>query len=119
MTWEYIQNTGDLLHDGKLYAQGYSGKDGGKNNALMENIRNIGSIPRGYYRISGYNDHKGPWTIVLEPVLETNTFGRSAFRIHGDNVRTPGRSSEGCIIINGAHLRKNIFTSGDVILVVR
>lgn len=57
--------------------------------------------------------------IELEPVMGTNTFGRTAFRIHGDNPNTIGASSEGCIIINGAQLRQGIFNSSDDILVVR
>jgi hypothetical protein len=46
----------------------------------------------------------------LDPVDGTNTFGRSLFRIHGDNARHD--ASEGCIIL-GPSIRKLIAASGD------
>lgn len=85
----------------------------------MDDVSNTGPIPKGHYRISGYDNHKGPWTLFLSPILGTNTFGRDHFLIHGDNARTLGRSSEGCIVINGAELRAQVANSGDTILVVR
>ncbi|QUG75652.1 DUF2778 domain-containing protein [Erwinia sp. E602] len=63
MTWEHSQRTGELTHNGQRYAQGYSGKDSGKNNPSMDDVSNTGPIPKGHYRISGYDNHKGPWTI--------------------------------------------------------
>lgn len=118
MAWYYSQSTGELTHNGAKFAKGYSGKGMHKNKPGDQNIGSQGPIPRGYYVISGFNDHKSPMTIVLEPIAGTNTFGRSAFRIHGDNPRTMGASSEGCIIINGLDLRTQIFNSDDNILVV-
>lgn len=39
------------------------------------------------------------------------------FHIHGDNSKKPPfSSSEGCIIINGASLRREIATSSDTVL---
>lgn len=119
MTWEYSQSTGELKHNGGIFAHGYSGRGEGKNNPQSENVEDVGPIPKGYYRINGYNNHKGPLTVILEPIAGTNTYGRSAFRIHGDNSATMGNSSKGCIVINGAHLRQNILNSGDTVLVVR
>jgi hypothetical protein len=119
MAWEYSQSTGVLTHNGQHYAFGYSGKGKAKNDPSTERILNTGPIPKGHYRITGHNNHKGPWTVILEPIMGTNTFGRTAFRVHGDNPQTVGDSSEGCIVINGAHLRQRMVTSGDTILVVR
>lgn len=119
MTWEYNQRTGEMTHNGSHYANGYSGSPEGKNDPSKEHVGFVGPIPRGYWRITRHTRSKGNWTIELEPVAGTNTFGRDAFRIHGDNAKTLGSSSEGCIIINGANVRRNIFNSGDDILVVR
>ncbi|WP_246538246.1 tlde1 domain-containing protein [Nissabacter archeti] len=119
MTWEYNQQTGELRHNGEFIAQGYSGKGVAKNDPSKQHIRDNGPIPKGYWRIAGHNNNKSPWTLVLEPLAGTNTFGRDSFLIHGDNRRTVGDSSKGCIIINGAELRSSIFNSGDTVLVVR
>ncbi|MDU6412059.1 MAG: DUF2778 domain-containing protein [Yersiniaceae bacterium] len=119
MTWEYNQQTGELRHNGEFIAKGYSGKGTAKNKPSMQHVRDNGPIPKGYWRISGHKRSKGPWTLILEPLAGTNTFGRDNFLIHGDNPDTFGYSSQGCIIINGAGLRKSIYDSGDTVLVVR
>jgi len=119
MTWVYNQRTGIMTHNGEFIAKGYSESPDGKDNPAKEHIPFVGPIPRGYWRITRYRSSKGPWTIELEPIAGTKTFGRNAFRIHGDNRNTPGASSQGCIIINGAHIRQHIVNSSDDILVVR
>ena len=119
MTWEYIQSTGELKHNGQPFRQGYSGHGPGINNPAMESVNSEGSIPKGHYRITGSHDTVTPVTIILEPILGTNTFGRDQFRIHGGS-RSGGRTaSNGCIIIDGVHNRQLILNSGDTILVVR
>jgi hypothetical protein len=40
----------------------------------------------------------GPMTMNLDPQAGTNTFGRTAFRIHGDNPAQNFSASEGCIV---------------------
>jgi len=119
MSWEYNQSTGEMRHNGEFIAQGYSGAPTGKNDSSKENVPFVGPIPRGHWRITRHTSSKGPWTVELDPILGTNTYGRTAFRIHGDNSKTIGASSEGCIIINGAQIRQNIANSSDDILVVR
>lgn len=47
MTLAYSQRTGILKHNGKFIAKGYAGKGIGKNTPKMENIPNIGLIPKG------------------------------------------------------------------------
>lgn len=117
MTWEYSQSTGVLRHNGAVVASGYSGAGNGINNPAMQDVGFTGPIPQGMYRIQGYNNHKGPYTVILSPIMGTDTFGRTAFRIHGDNAKKPPRSSsEGCIITNGANLRNSIASSGDSVL---
>ncbi|PLR37915.1 DUF2778 domain-containing protein [Chimaeribacter californicus] len=119
MTWEYNQKTGELRHNGEFIAKGYSGKGIAKDKPSMQHVRDTGPIPKGYWRISGYDSNQGPWSIQLTPMAGTNVFGRTGFKIHGDRRDTIGRSSQGCIIINGAEIRRNIYNSGDTVLVVR
>lgn len=114
MPWTYKQSTGDLLFNGEFVERGYSGAPAGKNNPAMQNVANIGPIPRGNYEIqSPHNSpHTGPYTLNLKPAPETITFGRSLFRVHGDSIHHPGTASEGCIIM-GTATRHRIWTSGD------
>lgn len=44
--WTYAQETGDLQQDGKHISTGYSGANEGKNNPAMDNVPNVGPIPR-------------------------------------------------------------------------
>lgn len=117
MTWEYHQRTGTLLHDGVFQGSGYSGKDYGRNNPVMQDQRGYGPIPQGRYRIGpAYDDpHLGPCVMHLDPELGTETFGRDLFRIHGDNARHD--ASHGCVII-GPTLRRLVAGSGDHELLV-
>ncbi len=46
----------------------------------------------------------------LTPAPGTDTFGRSAFLIHGDNAKKDKSASEGCIIL-GPALRQQIAES--------
>lgn len=92
---------------GSLIGIGYAGKGEGKNNPLMQNVRNVGPIPRGFWRIGSPYDSKntGPYTIPLYKLDDRpgddvdGVSGRSAFRIHGDSSVRPGQASEGCIIL--------------------
>lgn len=119
MTWEYDQSIGELRHNGQLFQKGYSGNGAGINNPAMESVRGHGPIPKGYYRISGSHDTITPVTIILDPILGTNTFGRSLFRIHGGKRNGERTASDGCIIIDGVSNRQHVLNSGDTILVVR
>ena len=116
--WTYSQGTGNLLDpSGKLVATGYSGHGHGKNNCDLQNVPNVGPIPRGYWILGKPYDSKkvGPYAIPLKPVLETETFGRSAFLVHGDNGQ--GTASEGCIIFP-RRVRHMMIDSGDKVLKV-
>lgn len=117
--WTFIQSTGELLHDGEHKGFGYSGSGPGKNNAEMQDIRNVGPIPRGTYAIGEPHDSKshGPYVLALEPSPDNEMFGRSCFLIHGDSIEHPGTASEGCIILS-RFVREQIGTSGDDLLAV-
>jgi len=113
--WTYSQETGELQHDGQHVSNGYSGAGVGKNNPEMQNVVNIGPIPRGEWTISGppanTNDH-GPYVLRLEPAANTQTFGRSGFLMHGDSKESPGCASHGCVILPRA-VREEVWNSGD------
>jgi hypothetical protein len=89
--------------DGSLRFNGYSGAGrmflDGRNNAEMTHIPERGPIPVGRYTIgvAHLSEHTGPITMNLDPEPGTETFGRSAFRIHGNNAMND--ASHGCIIL--------------------
>lgn len=88
--------------DGLLcIGQGYSGHGDGKNNPDMQNVRMTGPIPCGKYRIGAPYDHPhlGKYVMPLTAQEGTNTFGRDAFFLHGDNAKHPGEASDGCIVM--------------------
>lgn len=116
--WLYDQSSGDLYRCQKI-AKGYSGFNAGKNNPDMENVRAVGPIPKGKWNIGEVYNSKnvGPFAIVLTPDGTTETFDRSAFRIHGDSIKNPGTASRGCIILPRV-IREQIVASGDKTLLV-
>ena len=111
--WTWDQSAGLLSRAGKRW-RGYSGAARGKNNPAMQAAVGVGPIPLGRWTIIGRHDsaHTGPSTLVLAPDPDTETFGRSEFRIHGDSIAHPGTASHGCIILPRA-VRDTIWASGD------
>ena len=113
--WTFKQSTGELINaDGVSLAQGYSGKDVGKNNPYMQNIKETGPIPQGMYIIDAPEDSPkhGPFALPLTPYPTNEMFGRSEFLIHGDSIQHPGGASEGCVIMP-RFVRDRIWESGD------
>ena len=114
-SWTYSQKSGELQQDGKHVAEGYSGTGDGKNNPAMENVPNVGPIPRGDWNVSGppvdTRTH-GPYVLHLEPKPETKTFGRDGFLMHGDSKEHPGTASQGCLIFP-RQVREQVWNSGD------
>lgn len=122
MSWKYEQLTGDLFYpDGKLAGTGYSGKGKtraeGRNNPKMEGVKGVGPCPHGTYRIekAGYSQHVGPVSMHLTPIKGTDTLGRSALMIHGNNKAND--ASRGCIIL-ALPLRRMLDRSKDRELLV-
>lgn len=115
--WTYSQSTGELLHEGKFEGTGYSGTGIGRNRPEAEKMVATGPIPKGAYTIGPAYEHPhlGSCVMNLEPEPNTDTFGRSLFRVHGDNQRHD--ASHGCIVI-GPSLRHLIADSGDHELLV-
>jgi len=112
--WTWHQSSGELLHDDKLVGKGYAGNGAGKNNPAMQDVKNTGPLPQGWYTIGPPKDRAklGPYVLKLTPAKENEMYGRSAFLIHGDSKRAPGTASDGCIILMPA-LRIQIWESGD------
>jgi hypothetical protein len=100
--WTYQQSTGRLEHSGTDIQIGYSGHGDGLNNPAMQDVVGVGPLPQGLYTIgkSYLHPHLGPVTMNLEPSPENLMFGRSAFRIHGDNTLMNHTGSDGCMVFD-------------------
>lgn len=120
MSWQLRQSTGELTHNGEpgngsQPVHVYSGYQEGKNNPALQNVPNTGPIPQGTWYIGGppfSTTEHGPYVMYLHPAQGTNTFGRSAFLIHGDSAAHPGEASRGCVIVP-RNIRESIWLSGD------
>lgn len=113
--WTYSITTGCMTKDDQSFI-GYSGAGHslaeGRNNPDMQNAPDQGPIPVGNYCIGmpHYSANTGPYTMNLDPDACTNTFGRSLFRIHGNN--STNDASHGCIILP-PDARRAVWNSGD------
>jgi hypothetical protein len=117
--WIYEQATGKLTHNKIYIGTGYSGLGQAKNNPDMEQIPDMGCIPRGHYTICAPRDIKNEDGEVINkdvmdliPDFDNHMFGRFGFQIHGESSTNPGSASTGCIILAPA-IRTEIWTSGD------
>lgn len=92
--------------DGRTLNGLYSGQDDlnpqsgrpYRNDPRATHMAAKGPLPAGYYTIgpAHTSPHTGPLTMDLEPFPENAMFGRSLFRLHGDNAEHD--ASDGCII---------------------
>ncbi len=114
MPWTFSQSTGRLSHNGVTVSGGYSGHGAGRNNNAMQAVRGVGPTPIGTYTIGPPHSspHTGSYSMNLDPLPGTNTFGRILLRVHGDSARHPGQASDGCIILPHA-AREHMWTSHD------
>src|SRR5262245_57076034 len=119
MGWIWKQTAGELWHGDAFIARGYSGYESGKNNPAWQHEPNVGPIPQGTWSIGAPRQTQthGPYVLPLTPEQETDTFGRSAFLIHGDSVAHPGTASRGCIILPRP-VRETIWLSGEHVIAV-
>ena len=105
----YAQRTGEFaifeIDDGGnercLYeCKGYAGRRNGRNNHLAQELKGVGPLPVGFYRVAvrHHGRFRAP-AFALEPFTTNTMFGRSGFWIHG------GIHSEGCIMLD-RHVRQ-------------
>lgn len=109
--WVYVQSTGELFRpNGSLCGVGYSGHKDGKNNPILQNVRNTGPLPCGFYQFGHAMDHPllGPVAIPLTPDPRNEMYGRSHFYLHGDNAEHS--ASLGCIV-QGRPAREEVVKS--------
>lgn len=103
-TFTYSQHSGILTDDqGIQVAVGWAGNHDGKNNPDMQQVRCVGPLPRGVYKVESWIDvhpHLGPDVAPLTQV-SGETYGRGDFFIHGPSVASDryGQESKGCIVI--------------------
>ena len=105
-----------------MIAIGYSGWAEGRNNPALQQVHDVGPIPRGHYTIGSPTciDHvgpHGPFVLPLTPKDGTAMFGRAGMLIHGDSIQNPGSASHGCIILPRA-IREDIAALHDLDLEV-
>ena len=121
MPWTYIIRTGHLYApDGTLAGTGYSGHGASLNDPARTNRKAEGPIPAGEWDIGDDYDspgHLGPVVMALTPIPGTEVFGRSLFRLHGDNGAANHTASDGCIIMSRT-IREAVANSEDASLTV-
>ena len=114
--WRYEQSSGTIFHAADYIGMGYSGHGAGLNNPALEQVRDVGPIPKGIYDIGESEDvpHLGKNVMQLLPSAGTNDYGRTGFYWHGDDIHKPGEfcASDGCIVSSLA-IRQLVSTSND------
>lgn len=114
-SYMFEQVTGELLDPtNTIVAQGYAGRDAGKNNPDYQNVKGIGPLPRGWY--TAQEPHQdavvGAYAMRLIPDDDNEMYGRASFFMHGDNKEHPGLASHGCIVMPRA-VREGFWNSGN------
>lgn len=115
----YEIKTGKLVAP-NIVGTGYSGHGDALNDETKTNEKGKGPIPKGLWHLTTWEEHHphlGDIVIHLMPDSTTETFGRSAFFIHGDNQQMNYTASDGCIILS-KDLREKLKDSGETKLLV-
>ena len=118
--WTYAIKARELRENGVKRGTGYSGFNEFANDPTKVREKAKGPIPPGKYRIGPAYKHAslGPVCMNLDPLPGTEMYGRSMFRIHGDNsTPAPFDGSWGCICL-ARPIREAINKSQDRILEV-
>jgi len=117
--WIYEQRTGYLIApDGtKLEPAGYAGHGAGLNNPAMQDDRDVGPLPQGFYTVGAAiedDPEVGKYALPLIPDTSNEMYGRDDFYCHGDDIRNPGKhlASDGCMVQPPAN-RQALGTSSD------
>lgn len=116
MNWTFSQSTGLVANpEGIAIGRGYAGKGPGMDNPAMQDVRDVGPLPQGWYTMNAPVDHPesvGAFAIPLLPDPENEMDGRSDFYIHGDNPEGNHSASDGCIVLPYT-IRQEIVDSGN------
>jgi hypothetical protein len=118
--WTYEQVTGVVFAaDGTRLPAGYAGNGLGKNNPAMQQVKNVGPLPCGFYTIGPLVDDPvtGEDSMHLIPDPTDDEYDRNDFLIHGDGIKDPGHASDGCMVQSRPN-RIRIGTSEDTRLQV-
>ena len=116
-------STGRLTKNGTDLGPAYSGAQGHVDNPSDTALKGAGPIPIGSWTIGAPvdkltpGDELGPFCLPLTAELGTQTFGRSAFYIHGDNPKHDESASHGCIVA-ARLLREAVWADPDHLLLV-
>jgi hypothetical protein len=114
-TGEFYGDDGNLLFNG-AYAGGNKGRvQAAINNPAYCDQPMIGPLPPGLYTIGEPHEDSvtGTHTMPLTPDAENEMFGRSEFKIHGDNPGLNRSASEGCIVKSPANVRCLAYGHGE------
>jgi len=97
---KYEQASGKLFDEHGLIGVGWAGHSAGRNNPAMQDVKDVGPLPIGFYTIEDpvSGTHLGPLAFPLTPDPSNQMFGRGGFYIHGAEQLHPEMSSDGCII---------------------
>jgi len=112
MTHTYFIKQGIWVFPDGTEVDAYSGHKEGLNNPEACKQKGVGPLPPGHYKIGlARNDcHLGPFVMNLDPLPETEMFGRDLIRLHGDNGALNHTASDGCIVM-GRTGRMKVSTS--------
>lgn len=113
--WMFEQATGEFLDEtNTIVAAGYAGREAGKNNPDMQNVKGIGPLPRGWYTAQEPNQDAvvGAFAMRLIPDGQNEMYGRNSFFMHGDSNEHPGLASHGCIVLPH-NVREMFWNSGN------
>lgn len=97
----YIRKGVMTYADGTVFASGlWSGQGEHMNKPESMHVKGKGPLPVGLWEYGFARDggQLGPLVLPLHQV-SGETFGRSAFYVHGASARVPETSSRGCIIM--------------------
>ena len=114
--WTFQQTDGAIFDPAREpFTISYAGAGAGKNNPLLEQVHDVGPLPRGRYTAGPafHDPHLGADCMRLTPDPENEMFGRGDFLIHADSILHPGMASQGCIVVRDPAKRHLIAISED------
>ena len=105
-------------------AYGYSGRGEGKNNPRLQDVRDVGPIPEGFWTMKSVQQTPTQVSIWLEPYPGSPVFNFDrdpmSFLIHGDykDPKKKGKASKGCPIFDKEYRDKIAEQLGETFIVI-